>query len=245
MKDRYELRYCAFIDILGFANLVLNRRSDPQDSDFIRRLLLSFRAGQLTSMRGRLGSGFEVQIMSDAIVVSAPTTAIALDKLFKQLTHSAIELLAAGYFVRGAIVKDLLCHEEELVFGPGLVRAYHFEQNTARYPRIMIAREVVEDVAAYGASSQLFENRTMQAADGPHYLHILRRLEHIASTRSSAEDAFGSLSVWTRCRANIQSRLEEAADNPQHFEKVHWFAQYWNKTVEPDFRLGRIQGPGL
>jgi hypothetical protein len=32
-------------------------------------------------------------------------------------------------------------------------------------------------------------------------------------------------------RVHIQRRLSEATDNPQHYEKVRWFANYWNERV--------------
>jgi hypothetical protein len=45
----------------------------------------------------------------------------------------------------------------------------------------------------------------------------------------------------------IEKRFAESVDTPKHFEKVKWFANYWNETVDPV--AGRfvmhINGPGL
>jgi hypothetical protein len=45
----------------------------------------------------------------------------------------------------------------------------------------------------------------------------------------------------------LQRRFDEATDNPTHFEKVKWFANYWNDHVRRwDIDgLNRIRGPGL
>jgi len=46
-------------------------------------------------------------------------------------------------------------------------------------------------------------------------------------------------------RNHIQRRLDEAVDEPSHFEKVHWFAEYWNDVFHGVGDLKRIEGPGL
>jgi hypothetical protein len=45
----------------------------------------------------------------------------------------------------------------------------------------------------------------------------------------------------------LQRRFDEATDNPNHFEKVRWFANYWNETIENWAIEGfeRVTGPGL
>lgn len=35
------------------------------------------------------------------------------------------------------------------------------------------------------------------------------------------------------------------ASNPRHFEKVRWFAQYWNRSLTDAHIDPRIIGPGL
>jgi hypothetical protein len=33
-------------------------------------------------------------------------------------------------------------------------------------------------------------------------------------------------------RTAIQKRFDEASDNPDHFQKVAWFVQYWNSNLD-------------
>jgi hypothetical protein len=30
----------------------------------------------------------------------------------------------------------------------------------------------------------------------------------------------------------LQNKFADSMDNPRHFEKVKWFAKYWNETID-------------
>lgn len=51
-------------------------------------------------------------------------------------------LLEIGYYTRGAVTVGLVHHQDNVVFGPALIRAHYLEQHVAIYPRI-----VVDDIA--------------------------------------------------------------------------------------------------
>jgi hypothetical protein len=74
-----------------------------------------------------------------------------------------------------------------------------------------------------------------QGSDGPFYLHILAGMEHKVDAAQAAANM-------------IQRRFDESVDNPRHFEKVKWFAEYWNEVVSSRGALSRlkmIHGVGL
>jgi hypothetical protein len=48
-----------------------------------------------------------------------------------------------------------------------------------------------------------------------------------------------------KIRDHIQRRLNESFDEPKHFEKVQWFARYWNKFFYRIEGLTPIQGPDV
>jgi hypothetical protein len=50
-----------------------------------------------------------------------------------------------GFLVRGGITIGDIVHDEEVVFGPALNRAYHLEHDIAKYPRIVVDPEVVDE----------------------------------------------------------------------------------------------------
>ena len=46
--------------------------------------------------------------------------------------------------------------------------------------------------------------------------------------------------------ASVDKRLEQAADNPRHYEKHKWFARYWNDEFhEVHSGIPKLQGVGL
>ena len=79
------------------------------------------------------------------------------------LTHA---LLDKGYLIRGAVVKGHLYHDNLSVFGDALVRAYVMESTVARFPRIVLSRDVVDDYRSVDHSNDediydSFTNPTM------------------------------------------------------------------------------------
>ena len=75
--------------------------------------------------------------------LSFPTAWCAIIHSINQL---AVDLLKQGFFIRGALVKDFLYHDDKTVFGQALLRAYNLERSVVRFPRVMVTREVVEDI---------------------------------------------------------------------------------------------------
>jgi hypothetical protein len=54
------------------------------------------------------------------------------------------------------------------------------------------------------------------------------------------------ISGYMRMQERLQANFTKAIDEPSHFEKVKWFAHYWNEFL-PDKhdKLKRITGPGM
>ena len=86
----------------------------------------------------------------------------------------------------------------------------------------------------------------IQADGGPNYVHVLRNVASEIS-RSQIEnlnlrpEKQHSLEEYERMRDTIQKCLGESVDSPRHFEKVQWFARYWNKCSP--YML--VTGPGM
>jgi hypothetical protein len=159
--------------------------------------------------------------------------------------------LFEGYFVRGAVVRGLLYHDNNMVFGEALTEAYRLESQVAIYPRIMLLRQIKDDAISYEGPFWL-RTHVKQSEDGPYFLHTLKRMEDDIrrELKENAEiDAEESeeLNYYVQIERRIGARFIEAADNPRHFEKVRWFARYWNSVIssKPVKGFDRIRGPGL
>lgn len=126
------------------------------------------------------------------------------------------------------------------------MRAYYFESEIAKFPRIVVAREVREDILTFNGNSiaNHFPKIEMlrQSSDGPMYLDVL---QSVVTLLAKNEHPFGQITSMEReslqryrgIRDKLQSRYEEAMDHPPHFEKVRWFARYWNEAIPDKYFL--------
>jgi hypothetical protein len=92
-----------------------------------------------------------VRTFSDNVVISTTpdknVTPVFLDTIAALQAHAT----AKGFLMRGGIAVGGLIHDDEVVFGPALNRAYDLESRIAVYPRIVVD----EDVANIGDASEL------------------------------------------------------------------------------------------
>src|SRR5258706_12448547 len=111
-----------------------------------------------------------------------------------------------------------------------------------KFPRIMINRAVMQDIKSAGSSTGDLLKFAFQANDGPYSVNLLEQADNETPEGLRAH-LLPRLKVIS---ATIATRLDEATDNPNHFEKVQWFARYWNSQI-PKWASGEclISGPGL
>jgi hypothetical protein len=229
----YSERYCAFIDILGFGSLIAESSAGGVPVADIHRALSAVHAPPNTILPAE--ADLRHQNISDAIALSAAANGAGFDAICSAAEELSRRLLRSGYFARGGITKGLLYHDNHMVFGPALVEAYRLEKEIAKYPRIVVPRPVAADGPIYSKQGthwkKHFADRFIQAKDGPFFLHVLRY--YIEDGRKNQS----ILSILRATRTTILGKLEKASDNPDHFQKVAWFVNYWNDHI----RLG-IEG---
>jgi hypothetical protein len=245
----YEERYCAYIDILGFADLMADLRSGNIKFEAIRDILKRIHKPYDPQIIDVEHCDFRAQSISDAVALSTRCTVPGLSMLFAAVRKLAEASLHEGYFLRGAICKGLLFHDDTTVFGEALVKAYRLESAIVKFPRIMLAKNVVSDALSSDLKKD-FEQHIKQADDGPFYQHVLWHLQmllDVLKERNYApEGSEHQLTYYAKMRDTIQRRFDDSVDTPRHFEKVQWFANYWNISMrEERAGLKFIKGPGL
>ena len=255
-EPEYGQRYCAFIDILGFSALIekLDVGSTPLDA--LRDLLSKVHNPPPTRGASSPRADFRAQSISDAVALSAAVIPAGLGAIIHSINQLAVDLLKQGLFIRGALVKDSLYHDDRTVFGKALLRAYGLEATIVRYPRVMVTREVVEDIRAI--DEKTYGQLLRRSEDGPMFIHVLRAIEMAVlplrlgsqqTIHTKIDNAIfgGRLLPYGDISNQLQHRFDEATDNPKHFEKVKWFATYWNDHVTQWDIVGldRVRGPGL
>jgi hypothetical protein len=244
--DIYPERFCAFIDILGFRDLVVRLEKDSGAVEALRDSLKEVHNPKIAGLADPSRVDYRTQSISDAVAISTTATPEGLLMIFGSLTVLTESLLAEGYFLRGAIVRGRLYHDDSTIFGEALIRAYDLETRVARFPRIMVSSEVIR---LLGTSHRLFgacNNSVIMSNDGPLHLHTLRWMtKEMNDSAVGADNEPHKFQKYYDMRQKIERRFLDAIDTPAHFEKAQWFAGYWNRSLAGRADSFRINGPGL
>jgi len=136
LRAKYEHRLVAFYDVLGWRSKI---SWAGQDEERIALLLnLVSRLHHLSDAIKKGSSNISnMTTFSDNVVIS--------QKVDNDTTHfltkvAMAQILAAdsGFWIRGGVTIGEVIHNDKVVFGPGLNRAYELETRVALYPRIVL-----------------------------------------------------------------------------------------------------------
>jgi hypothetical protein len=225
-KPQYEDRYCAFVDILGFKTLL--RTSECEK---IQTLLSHVHKPFPGTQDNQERTGYRAQSISDAVVVSTNATDIGLRHLFIALSWLQGLFFLTGVYLRGAIVRGPIFHDERMAFGEALVEAYRIECTVARFPRIMIASSVMNDVDI-SKQAEWFKKKMKQSDDGS-YLHFLDSLNQFTGKYIPPFDLRRHVLDRFIIGAKTLQRNYDASLGNRHYEKLRWLANYFNDSIHP------------
>jgi hypothetical protein len=145
MELVYSERNVAFIDILGFGALVRRLGTEPALHANLHHALARIRHYKDSSMqKDTVQSKLQVSVFSDSIVISGPSD--DLHSVIWSAIHLQCDLLALGILVRGGISRGRTAHAEDILYGEGMLDAYHLESKAAIYPRIIIDPKLINEI---------------------------------------------------------------------------------------------------
>jgi hypothetical protein len=216
----YEDRYVAFVDVLGFADLVSRSQSSPQ---IVARLhnALSQLSARARSARSQ-DLGLEAASFSDTVVLSAPVGDTELLRIVEIIDEFGFDLLSSSMLFRGAIVRGLVRHTPDYIFGPALVSAYRLETNISFHPRIMF------DTAAFATARDdpRFERYLVADAYDVPYLNPFARWQTDEPLSGEA------LAGLVQLQSIIANGLMAGASNPSVGEKYKWLGRKLNRFIQ-------------
>ncbi|MDY6264966.1 MAG: hypothetical protein SPM09_11205 [Fibrobacter sp.] len=148
MAKEYTECHIAFIDILGFKNLVMN-----EQCDYLYNVFQQIRVSSQTGFN--LGNEFvssfllvKHYVMSDSIILyidaSIKDSFFALVRTCQFLQMSLLTM-DTPILVRGGITSGPIFSENEIIYGKGLINSYLLEENTAIYPRIIFTKQTLDN----------------------------------------------------------------------------------------------------
>jgi hypothetical protein len=136
----YQNRLVAFVDILGFTNLVLTSADNPEALEKVGRLAATNTL--FDKFFTQLMDGAKTAFFSDSFVVSMDSTEVFY--LVREIGFLARYLLLLGLPCRGGISCGPLHHEGRIVVGPALIHAYVLERDGAKFPRVILDDAAME-----------------------------------------------------------------------------------------------------
>ena len=168
--------YIAFLDILGFKEIV-KKRGNEYIKDIFGKIVASrenikiTNKGLDTSLDSVIDNTY-IRILSDSIIIAIPSRFdISLVFLCECCRIIQSTLLTQNVLLRGGISCGDFYGNEEIMFGKGLVTAYELE-NMAEHPRIIISPEIVHEYHERVGTSTPIYITDMIALDYDNYYFI-------------------------------------------------------------------------
>lgn len=233
----YQEKYLAFIDILGFKEIV-KQSETPQIFEKIIQAFehLSFIKGHIKEQIDELKKSNElilqvvarwqdakIHTFSDSIFISIPKNEYGLMVLgeYTSLIYNA--LFANGFLARGAITKGKIFEDTDVVFGEGLIEAYELESRAAIYPRILISNSVAQDIQ----SPQTFYSH--QDFDGNYILDVFHK--NLDKKIEKWNDQSG-LNLNLNNGRDLLIQDYDSVKDPNIKSKLYWLIKYFNSRCD-------------
>ncbi|HEB79800.1 MAG TPA: hypothetical protein ENI79_04925 [Rhodospirillales bacterium] len=234
-KNVYEKRIVAFLDILGFENLV--KTGKVQEI-----LAVTTDLEERFSTLEKLGKPIELSVFSDSIFLSDRISGdgFSVIRLIEYVRHIAAGLFWKGILCRGGILIDQVYHKNPIAFGPALIKAHYMENKIAVYPRILAEPDVITHFLNYANSrakltASAGKNGTFRTDfDGMEYLELFGP-NHLGK---HADSGLLTDTIY-RPAWNIISKKLSECDDTRVRQKLVWFKNYLDAS-EKDFGNCRI-----
>lgn len=146
-SEKYSQYYVAFLDILGFKDLVNNSENSCEYVLNIYKFLNQYNDMFFSNIPETIKKEIKMKIMSDSICIyinaNIPN---ALHDLvtFCTLFEYNLLLIDPCIFIRGGIVYGDMYVKDDIMFGPALIEAYLLEENNAQFPRIIMCKSTFD-----------------------------------------------------------------------------------------------------
>lgn len=249
----YKKSIVTFIDILGFKDLVNKSSNSTKVLNIINATLMRFKSLEKSESwtsdlieieedAQRKGlDGFDISkktnctCFSDSIVISIEIENDlneVFSTLIANLSRIGAQLLKEGILIRGGIDLSEIYHSNGIVFGKGLINAYELETKAAKYPRIILTKNLVSElnypllVKNKRYPYHQYLDRFEDGCVGIHQL-IFYQVHQNSSTISKkqiVEDLKKSKDI-------IIHGLDSNLETPYIFAKYKWLKNQYDKLI--------------
>lgn len=196
-----EYYYVAFLDILGYANMVKSDHEGPSgEESYVNKLLKTHKMSQ-DMIKGF--SDIKLIQFSDSVIFTAKYNTDILPDFLRLVSDYQFNMIMEGMLVRGGITFGKHYHEENFLFSSGLIDAYYLESKQAKYPRILLSQDLYDLINGdEKCLKYIISNRNSKVIDflsnreiGKHQKEILYNVCNKLITKGT-EDSLIEKGVW-------------------------------------------------
>lgn len=137
-----DYHFLAFLDILGYSNMVKSDLEGPAGEEKYFQKLLQLHK-ETNSLRYD-NLDFTLIQFSDSIIISAPYKPETFHAFSKLIAEYQYKLLLNGIPIRGGITYGKHFYQEDFLFSSALIDAYGIESKLARFPRVILSNDLYE-----------------------------------------------------------------------------------------------------
>lgn len=225
MNATMKIHFVAFLDILGFKALV-DQEVRLGSGEYLEKLL---RCHQKCAEIFKSDPTLSIIQFSDSIVISRPYDASQFVPFVSSIAEYQRYLLDEQLLCRGGVAVNQHFTNGTFTFSAGLIDAYEVESKSARYPRVVIAPDVIDLIYPNGNPSV----EIVKEDDGLYFI------DYIGVTKNKRTRLLkGAI-------RNIVNSLKSSG-TPSIREKGIWLANYSDAILgtnhtPPKFEGGRVQ----
>jgi hypothetical protein len=225
MNATMKIHFVAFLDILGFKALV-DKEIRSGSGEYLEKLL---RCHQKCAEIFKPDPTLSIIQFSDSIVISRPYDASQFIPFVTSIAEYQRYLLDEQLLCRGGVAVNQHFTNGTFTFSAGLIDAYDVESKSARYPRVVIAPDVIDLIYPNGTPSI----EIVKEDDGLYFIDYIgvTKNRQPRLLRNVIRDIVNSL---------------KSSEIPSIREKGIWLANYSDAILRtnhtpPKFEGGRVQ----
>jgi len=250
----YEFRIIAFIDILGFKEIVKQSEKDSTKVELLYSALEYLKDWEISDRwdlkfleieedaQKKGVKNFEIRgktnstSFSDSIVVSVKVDNDVnemVSTLITNLSYIGAILFEKGILFRGGLTIGNIIHNENgTVFGQGLIDAYLLETKSAKFPRIILSDKLISYLN-YPIKAKRerypyhqYLNRFEDGCVGFHQMIHYQVIESWSEmTNEKLKESLDNV------RKTIVNGLDVSFENSDVYEKYKWLENQYEKLI--------------
>ncbi len=251
----YEKRIVAFVDILGFKQIIKDSETNKNKLRIIHQALNFLKNQEKPGVWGlqlaemeedaqkRRLTDFDLSkrtsctCFSDSIVISVRADDNKVNEvtstMIANLSYIGAKLLTEGILLRGAMTIGKLIHTDSgIIMGQALIEAYELETNVAKHARIVISKKLLDQLN-YPITTKRdrypyhqYLNRFEDGCVGFHQMIYFQVLQSWTGMKK------GKLkSDLKKVKQTIIQGLDSAFQFPDTYDKFRWLKFEYDKII--------------